>query len=87
MRRPTSSTTRLSPCWLAGAHGLVEINGCLRPDAADAALQAACGRAGCAEQSVVQDTLDACTQETVTQQLAAALAAIERRQSRALVMH
>src|SRR5258706_1624283 len=62
---------------LAGAHGLVEINGRLRPDRA---LQAAFGRIGCAEQSVVQDTLDACTQETVTQ-LEAALDAIYRQQS------
>jgi hypothetical protein len=49
---------------LAGAQGLVEINGRLRPDAA---LQAAFGRCACAEQSVVQDTLDACTEETVRQ--------------------
>jgi hypothetical protein len=63
---------------LAGAHGLVEINGCLRPDPA---LQAAFGRTGCAEQAVVPDTLDACTQETVTQ-LEAALDAIYRQQSR-----
>jgi hypothetical protein len=62
---------------LAGAHGLVEINGRLRPDPA---LQAAFGRTACAEQSVVQDTLDACTAETVTQ-LEAALDAIYRRHS------
>ncbi len=62
---------------LAGAHGLVELNGCLRPDPA---LQAACGRTGCAEQSVVQDTLDACTDETVSQ-LEAAVDAIYRRHS------
>ena len=49
---------------LVGAQGLVEINGRVRPDAA---LQAAFGRTGCAEQSVVQDTLDACTEETVSQ--------------------
>jgi Transposase DDE domain len=49
---------------LAGAHGLVEINGRLRPDPA---LQAAFGRTACAEQSVVQETLDACSEETVTQ--------------------
>jgi hypothetical protein len=49
---------------LAGAHGLVEINKLVRPDAA---LQAAFGRADCAEQSVVQDTLDACTDENVKQ--------------------
>ena len=41
---------------LAGAHGLVEINTRLRTDAA---LQQAFGRSACAEQSVVQETLDA----------------------------
>src|SRR3712207_598753 len=49
---------------LAGAHGLVEINHRLR---AEPALQAAFGRPACAEQSVVQDTLDACTAATVTE--------------------
>src|SRR5947209_1932792 len=49
---------------LAGAHGLVEINTRLR---SDPALQAAFGRSGCAEQSVVQETLDCCTPEQVTQ--------------------
>jgi hypothetical protein len=49
---------------LAGAHGLVEINTRLR---ADPALQAAFGRKACAEQSVVQETLSACTAENVTQ--------------------
>ena len=49
---------------LAGAHGLVEINSRLR---ADAGLQEAFGRSSCAEQSVVQETLDACTSENVTQ--------------------
>jgi hypothetical protein len=49
---------------LAGAHGLVEINTRLR---ADAALQRAFGRRRCAEQSVVQDTLNACTAENVEQ--------------------
>jgi hypothetical protein len=62
---------------LAGAQGVVEINGRLR---ADQGLQAAFGRTGCAEQSVVQDTLDACTQETVTQ-LEAALDVIYRQHS------
>ena len=62
---------------LAGAHGLVEINKCVR---ADDALQAAFGRAGCAEQSVVQDTLDACTEQNVAQ-LQSAVDAIYRRQS------
>jgi hypothetical protein len=49
---------------LAGAHGLVEINTRLR---ADGALQHAFGRYRCAEQSVVQDTLNACTAENVEQ--------------------
>ena len=49
---------------LAGAHGLVEINTRLR---SDSALQAAFGRSKCAEQSVVQETLDACTAENVSQ--------------------
>src|SRR5437588_555382 len=49
---------------LAGAHGLVEINTRLR---SDPALQAAFGRSGCAEQSVVQETLDTCTAENVRQ--------------------
>src|SRR5437764_1029721 len=49
---------------LAGAHGLVEINTRLR---ADVALQRAFGRSRCAEQSVVQDTLNACTPENVEQ--------------------
>ncbi len=49
---------------LAGAHGLVEINTRLR---ADPGLQRAFGRAACAEQSVVQQTLSACTPENVGQ--------------------
>ncbi len=49
---------------LAGAHGLVEINTRLR---SDRGLQVAIGRARCAEQSVVQDTLDACTAANVHQ--------------------
>ena len=53
---------------LAGAHGMVEINKRVRPEQG---LQAAFGRDGCAEQSVVQDTLDACTEENVVQMQAA----------------
>src|SRR5438309_4767717 len=49
---------------LPGAHGLVEINTRLR---ADGALQRAFGRSRCAEPSVVQDTLNACTPENVEQ--------------------
>jgi hypothetical protein len=62
---------------LAGAHGLVEINTRLR---SDAALQAAFGRSACAEQSVVQETLNACTAETVAQ-MQAALDVIYRQHS------
>src|SRR5216683_5497367 len=62
---------------LAGAHGLVEINTRLR---ADPALQKAFGRQGCAEQSVVQQTLDACTTENV-RQLEQAMDAIYRQYS------
>jgi hypothetical protein len=53
---------------LSGAKGLVEINKRVR---SDPALQAAFGRDGCAEQSVVQDTLDACTGSNVKQMQAA----------------
>jgi len=49
---------------LAGAHGLVEINTRLR---SDVALQRAFGRSACAEQSVVQDTLNTCGAEQVLQ--------------------
>src|SRR2546429_1189652 len=62
---------------LAGAHGLVEINTRLR---ADPALQRAFGRAACAEQSVVQETLDHATSENVTQ-LQQALTTIYRQHS------
>jgi hypothetical protein len=53
---------------LAGAHGLVEANTLLR---SDAALQAAFGCTGCAEQSVIQQTLDACTATNVGEMEAA----------------
>ena len=49
---------------LAGAHGVVEINTRLRTDIG---LQRAFGRSACAEQSVVQETLDACTADNVGQ--------------------
>ena len=62
---------------LAGAHGLVEINTRLR---SDVALQAAFGRSACAEQSVVQETLNACKAEQVSQ-LEAALRSIYRQHS------
>jgi len=64
---------------LAGAHGIVEINEGLR---ADPALQAAFGRTACAEQSVRQDTLDACTAANVAQ-MEAAITRVFRQHSRA----
>ena len=62
---------------LAGAHGIVEVNTRLR---SDRGLQQAFGRATCAEQSVIQETLDACT-ETNVQQMQQALDTIYRRHS------
>lgn len=53
---------------LSGAHGLSEINTRVR---SDKALQRAFGRSCCAEQSVVQETLDHCTSENVAQMQAA----------------
>jgi hypothetical protein len=47
---------------LAGAHGLYEINTRLR---SDESLQRAFGRQSCADQSVVQQTLNACTERNV----------------------
>ncbi len=64
---------------LAGAHGLVEVNTRLR---SDPALQQAFGRTACAEQSVIQDTLDACDATTV-QQMEQALTTILRQHSQA----
>src|SRR5258708_16967911 len=62
--KPTDKLSDALISMLAGAHGLVEINTRLR---ADGALQRAFGRSRCAEQSVVQDTLNACTAENVEQ--------------------
>jgi DDE family transposase len=62
---------------LAGAHGLCEINTRLR---SDPALQRAFGRNACADQSVVQDTLNACSAEQVSQ-LSRALTTIYRHHS------
>jgi hypothetical protein len=64
---------------LTGAHRMVEINTRLR---ADPALCAAFGLPGCAEQSVVQDTLDACTDPNV-EQMHQALTTIFRTHSQA----
>ena len=49
---------------LAGAQGMVEVNKLVR---AERAVQVAFGRTSCAEQSVIQDTLDACTDQNVTE--------------------
>ena len=62
---------------LAGAQGVVEVNTRLR---SDPALQAAFGRHACAEQSVIQETLDACDATTV-QQMEQALTTILRQHS------
>jgi Transposase DDE domain group 1 len=62
--RPTEKLLDAFIAILGGAQGLVEVNKCVR---ADLGLQRAFGRTGCAEQSVVQDTLDACTAENVNQ--------------------
>jgi hypothetical protein len=62
---------------LAGAHGLVEINTRLR---SDLALQHAFDRKACAEQSVVQDTLNHCGTEQVSQ-MEKAMQAIYRQHS------
>lgn len=64
---------------LAGAHGLVEVNTRVR---SDAAVQRAFGRSSCAEQSVVQETLSACTAENV-RQMEEAVGVIFRAHSRA----
>jgi Transposase DDE domain group 1 len=75
-------TDKLYDAWiaiLAGAHGVVEVNTRLR---SDPALHAAFGRTACAEQSVIQDTLDACDATTV-QEMEQALTTIFRQQSQA----
>lgn len=63
---------------LCGARGLVEVNKRVR---SDRALQHAFGRTGCAEQSVIQQTLDACTAENL-QQMQSAMDGIYRQRSR-----
>ncbi|MFL6257180.1 MAG: hypothetical protein ACJ74T_19400 [Pyrinomonadaceae bacterium] len=64
---------------LAGAQGLSEINTKLR---ADPTLQRSFGRSTCAEYSLVQDTLDACTPENV-EELRSVVATLFRAHSRA----
>jgi len=49
---------------LSGAHGLCEVNTRVR---SDQALQRAFGRTACAEQSVVQETMNACTGRNVSE--------------------
>src|SRR5438034_1945525 len=68
---------------LGGAHGVVEVNTRLR---SDVALQQAFGRLACADQSTIQDTLNACTTENVTQ-MTAALTAIYRAHGRGYRHH
>jgi hypothetical protein len=62
---------------LAGGRGLVEINKRVR---SDLAVQRAFGRDGCAEQSVISDTLNAASPENV-QQMQDAMTEIYRRYS------
>jgi hypothetical protein len=77
--RPTQKLYDAFITLLTGAQGLVEINTRLR---SDPAVQRAFGRTSCAEQSVVQETLDRCTAENVTQ-LEQAVATILRRHGQA----
>jgi len=63
---------------LAGAKGLVEVNKRVLPDRA---LQRAFGRDSCAEQSTIQDTLNASTEENVAQ-MREALTEIYRKHSK-----
>ena len=76
--RPTDKLLDAFINVVAGGHGVVEINTRVRPDQA---LQRAFGRTSCAEQSVVSDTLNACTEENVTQ-MRCALQDIYRARSR-----
>jgi len=77
--RPSEKLLDAFIAMLAGAQGMVEVNKCVR---ADLGLQRAFGRMGCAEQSVVQATLDACTAENVSQ-MHQAMEKIFRRHSQA----
>jgi hypothetical protein len=84
--RIAQKTVKYTPCdklydalitILAGAHGIVEVNTRLR---ADLPLQRAFGRSGCAEQSVVQETLDRVTSQNVSE-MQQALTTIYRQHS------
>jgi len=63
---------------LAGSHGLVETNKRVRPDHA---LQRAFGRAACAEQSTISETINCATEQNVTE-LQGAVKTIYQRFSR-----
>ena len=76
---PSQKLTDAFIAVLAGAHGLNEINTRVR---SDEALQRAFGRKECAEQSVVQETLNACTELNV-HQMQQAMGEINRRRSTA----
>lgn len=76
---PSQKLTDAFIAVLAGAHGLNEINTRVR---SDEALQRAFGRKECAEQSVVQETLNACTELNV-QQMQQAMGEINRRRGTA----
>ncbi|MEW6737598.1 MAG: hypothetical protein AB1489_40325 [Acidobacteriota bacterium] len=65
---------------MAGSRGIVEINNCLRTDRG---LQRGFGRESCAEQSTVQDTLNAC-QDTTIVQMEQAVTEIYQRHSLAI---
>lgn len=65
---PIDKLTDVFIALLAGARSIAPINQGLRTDPA---LQRAFGRPGCAEQSTLQDTLDACTEGNVAQLQAA----------------
>jgi hypothetical protein len=60
---------------MAGGKGIVEVNQRVKPDAS---LSAAFGRQGCADQSVISTTLNACQAENVAQ-MRQAMATIYRR--------
>lgn len=63
---------------LAGSHGLVKTNKRVRPDHA---LQRAFGRAACAEQSTISETINCATEQNVTE-LQGAVKTIYQRFSR-----
>ncbi len=74
---PTDKLLDASINILDGGHGLVEVNKRVRPDEA---LQRAFGRAACADQSTISDTLNACDEDNV-EEMRQALQAIYRTHS------